>query len=115
MKRTTLFLLMLCLFFSLPASADRQRALRLWNVQVKQSFWSAHPDIRHETVWMDPAAKLSEWIVEAQPDVMEIALYNDDLRRLMDAGLTADLSGISPSGSSSRSICGRVSEASIYD
>lgn len=89
-----IFIMVFCLLFSIPADAEEQRGLRLWDVNVKSSFWKTHPEITQEEVWLDPHVNLPEWIETAQPDMMKIHLYNDAIQPLMDADLMADLSGI---------------------
>lgn len=88
MRKIAFLLLMLVT----AASARAEAKLRLWDVEADRAFWRAHPEPAYESVWYDPFADTVEEIERVQPDVFLWRLYNDDLHRAMDAGLTAELS-----------------------
>lgn len=94
-KRIFIGLLAFILLFSGCASAETKSVLRLWDFtsnDVNRAFWLEHPELGYTNIAYNPFDDLLRQIEQTQPDALLLSLWNDDLNRFVDAGLTADLS-----------------------
>lgn len=94
-KRIFIGLLAFILLFSGCATAETKSVLRLWDFtsnDVNRAFWLEHPELGYTNIAYNPFDDLLRQIEQTQPDALILNLWNDDLNRCIDAGLTADLS-----------------------
>lgn len=94
-KRILTGLLALLLLFSGGTCASAKTILKLWDVSwndVDKAFWQEHPELGYKDVSYHPFEEPLGQMLQKEPDVTLLRLYNDDLNRFIQAGLLADLS-----------------------
>lgn len=89
--RTLLCFLATALLLSF-AAAEKQ-PMKVMGLGTESSFWTAHPEIPHQSVfYVSFADSLSE-MLRTKPDVMSLSPNNEDVQAYIDADVLADLSG----------------------